>query len=57
MTEYDILLVSEIRWDIWILYRGLLRDQSKQENAPAAEATELLGQGIFRPLSSARRQI
>jgi hypothetical protein len=35
-------------WDHW--------DQSIKESTWAAEATELLGQGAFRPSSSARRQ-
>jgi hypothetical protein len=39
-----------------ILYPGSLRDQSTQESAQAAEATELLGQGPFGPSSSVRRQ-
>ena len=39
-----------------ILYPGSLRDQSTQERMWATEATELLGQGLFGPSSSSRRQ-
>jgi hypothetical protein len=38
-----------------ILYPGSLRDHSTQESTKATEATQLLGQGPFRPSSSPRR--
>jgi hypothetical protein len=40
-----------------ILYAWSLRDQSTQESTWATEATELLGQGSFRPSSPARKWI
>jgi hypothetical protein len=46
-------------WDsgkITILYHWSLRDQATQESTEATEAAELLGQGLFRPSSSTRRQ-
>jgi hypothetical protein len=43
--------------EIAILYPGSLREQSRRESRWATEATELLGQGPFRPSSSARKWI
>jgi hypothetical protein len=50
---YDIY----VRISVKIFYPGFLRDQSELENTWAAEATELLGQGPFRPSSSARGEL
>ena len=66
-TQTSELFLPEERWppgrilsvgpgENAILYPGSLRDQSVQESAWTAEATELLGQGPFGPSSSARRQ-
>ena len=39
------------------MYPRSIRDQSAQESTQASEAKEILGQGHFRPSSSARRWI